>query len=65
MNNEQYQKLEHHMKVLGFNIADVPYAPIQREWERYPIIQALRKAEVSTGVEYTKICGGLRTGEVK
>jgi len=58
MKLEQYKKLKHHLDVLGFDIADVPYTPIVREWERYPIIQALRKAEASTNIKYVNNASG-------
>lgn len=38
----------------GFDLNDCPYTPILAEWENFPIVVAIRFAEVETGLPYIR-----------
>lgn len=40
------------IKRQGFDPLDCPSPPIRKEWERFPIVAAIRHAEKVTGVRY-------------
>ncbi len=45
-------QLANDIKSQGFRIDDLPFPPLRKEWESFPIIKAIRLAEQRTGIEY-------------
>ena len=36
----------------GFDLEECPYIPIKSEWEKFPIVKAIRAAERETGIKF-------------
>lgn len=45
-------RFKHELKLLGMDYMDAPFTPILKEWERFPIVKAIRKVERILGEVY-------------
>ena len=50
------EALQNYISELGFDPEDMPYTPIKKEWEEFPIVQAIRAGERELGVVYHSPC---------
>ena len=49
------QKFIKAIRGIGFDFQDCPVCPIREEWEHFPIIKAIRRAEQISGVKYSSL----------